>query len=142
MLYNIAHERIARNIFTILHNINVAHTIDWCYILLHFSYTIVCACCALACYCVLCEHRTVPFFRSALVCTYIWVQIYSVLRSEPLINQSINQFYFANDGKETGTWVTKIQIMWVKINQIRLINPLEIQTVQHKEYLKWTNELG
>ena len=43
---------------------------------------------------------------------------------------------------ETETWVTKIQITWVKINQIRLREPLEIRTIRPKKYWKWTNELG
>ena len=58
------------------------------------------------------------------------------------INKSINQFYFANEGIETGTWVTAAQITWVKINQIRLREPLEIQTIHPKKYLTQTNELG
>ena len=53
----------------------------------------------------------------------------------------MNTFYFANEGIETGTRVTKIQIIWVKINQNWLREPLEIQTIQPKKYLKWTNEL-
>ena len=35
----------------------------------------------------------------------------------------------------TGTWVIKIKIPWIKINQIRLREPLEIQTIQPKMYL-------
>ena len=42
----------------------------------------------------------------------------------------------------TGKWVTKIQITRVKINQIRLREPLELQTIQPKKYLKCTNALG
>ena len=45
-------------------------------------------------------------------------------------NQSINQFYFANDRTKTGKWVVKIQITRVKINQLRLREQLEIQTIQ------------
>ena len=60
-----------------------------------------------------------------------------------LLYKLINIFYFANGGMETGTWVTKIQFTWVKTNyQIRLREPLEIQTIRPKNYLKWTNELG
>ena len=59
-----------------------------------------------------------------------------------LINRSINQFYFANECIETGTWVTRRQITWVKINQIRLREPFEIQTIQPKKYLKWTDDFG
>ena len=55
-----------------------------------------------------------------------------------ILNQSIN-FYFANEGGVIR--VTKIQITSVIINQIRLRSPLEIETLQPKKYLKWTNEL-
>ena len=34
----------------------------------------------------------------------------------------------------------KIQIKWVTINQIRLRQSLDIHTIQHKKYLKWTTE--
>ena len=37
--------------------------------------------------------------------------------------------------------VTEIQIPWVTINQIRLREPFEIQTIQPKKYLTFTNEL-
>ena len=56
--------------------------------------------------------------------------------------QSINKFYFANAGIETGTWVTKIQITWVKTNPLGFREPLKIQTIQPIKYLKWANELG
>ena len=52
----------------------------------------------------------------------------------------MNKFYFANEGMKTGTRVTKIQITRVTINRIRLREPLEVQTIQHQNYLKWTYE--
>ena len=35
-----------------------------------------------------------------------------------------------------------MQIAWANINQIRLREPLEIQTIHPKKYLTLTNELG
>ena len=41
-------------------------------------------------------------------------------------------FFFANEGVETGIWVTKTQITRVKINRIRLIEPLEYKQYNQK----------
>ena len=57
-------------------------------------------------------------------------------------NNNNNKFYFAKEGTETGTWVTTVQITWAKINQIKLREPLEIQTIHPKKYLTQTNDLG
>ena len=50
------------------------------------------------------------------------------------INKQINKFYFANEGMKTGTWVTTVQITRAKINQIRLREPLEIQTIHPTKF--------
>ena len=41
-----------------------------------------------------------------------------------------------------GHGLQKYKITYTKINQIRLREPIEIQTIHHKKYLKLTNELG
>ena len=48
----------------------------------------------------------------------------------------MNKFYFANEGID---WDTRYKNKWVIINQVKLREPLEIQTIQLKKYLKWTS---
>ena len=53
----------------------------------------------------------------------------------------MNTFYFANEGIETVTYMSyKNIITWVKINQIRLREPLEIQTIQPKKCMKYAKQ--
>ena len=53
------------------------------------------------------------------------------------MNERTNTIYFANEGIEMDMSYKKIQIKWVAINQIRLREPLEMQTIQHEKNLKW-----
>ena len=53
----------------------------------------------------------------------------------------MNKFYFTNErGHRQGHKLQKIQMKWVSLNQIRLKEPMEIQTIQPIKYLKWTTE--